>query len=116
MICSIAYDTLYNTVVVPAQQLKDIQQEIDTLKIKVTKKMNPKETRTYPDSSSGIYVDVKPGNMLWDPGATHLYLIDLGMSAFMKDGCAAGPLDLPVVTAFYRPPELWAYRVADALC
>ena len=57
MIRSVAYDALYDTVVVPAQKLKDIQQEIDALKkVKVTKHMNPRDTRMNPDSTSGIYV------------------------------------------------------------
>ena len=55
IIRSIAYDALYTSVVVPAQKLKDVQQEIDSLKkIKVTKQMNPADTRTNTKSSSGI--------------------------------------------------------------
>ena len=57
IIRSIVYDAVYKTVVVPAQQLKDVQQEIDSLKkIKITKQMNPADTRMNPNSSSGIYV------------------------------------------------------------
>ena len=57
LIRSAAYDALYKTVVIPAQELKDIQQEIDSQrKIRITKQMNPLKTRMNPDSSSGIYV------------------------------------------------------------
>ena len=54
---SAAYDAVYRSVVVPAQELKDMQQDIDNQKkLKITKQMNPLETRMNPDSSSGIYV------------------------------------------------------------
>ena len=57
IIRSAAYNAVYETLVIPGQQLKDIQQDINNQKkIKITKQMNPLETRMNPDSSSGIYV------------------------------------------------------------
>ena len=57
IIRSAAHDAFYHTMVIPAQELKDIHQDIDNLRrIKITKQMNPLETRMNPDSSSGIYV------------------------------------------------------------
>ena len=57
IIQSAAYDAVYETLVIPAQKLKDVQQEIANLRqIKITKQMNPLETRMNPDSTSGIFV------------------------------------------------------------
>ena len=57
IIRSAAYDAVYQSVVVPAQELKNMQQDIDNQKkIKITKQMNPLDTRMNQDSSSGIYV------------------------------------------------------------
>ena len=62
-----------------------------------------------------LHLDIKPANMLWDPAATHLYLVDLGMSAFLQNGRARGPLHLPVATCSYRPPELWDMKVGGSI-
>ena len=57
IIRSAAYNVLYETLIMPGQQLKNIQQNIDNAKkIKITKQMNPLKIRMNPDSSSGIYV------------------------------------------------------------
>ena len=57
IIRSAAYNVVYKTLVIPGQQLKDIQQDIaNQKKIKITKQMNPLKIRMNPDSSSGIYV------------------------------------------------------------
>ena len=56
IIRSAAYDAVYKTVVIPAQALKDMQQEIkNQKKIKIMKEMNPLDTQMHPDSSPGIY-------------------------------------------------------------
>ena len=57
IIRSAAYDAVYHTMIIPDQELKDIQQDVYNLrKINITKQMNPLETRMNPDSKSGIYV------------------------------------------------------------
>ena len=54
---SAAYNAVYKTLVIPGQQLKDIQQDIDNQKkIKMTQQMNPLKTWMNPDSSSSIHV------------------------------------------------------------
>ena len=57
LIRTAAYNAVYHSVVIPAQKLKDIQQEIDHAKtIKVTNATNVRKSRMNPDTSSGLYV------------------------------------------------------------
>ena len=52
-----AYDIINKTVVIPAQELKDIQLEINNAKaITLGSYADPRESRMNPDSSSGLYV------------------------------------------------------------
>ena len=52
-----AYDIINKTVVIPAQQLKDIQLEINNAKaIKLGSYADPRESRMNPDTSSGLFV------------------------------------------------------------
>lgn len=55
LIRPIAYDAVYDNVVVPAQKLKEVQKEINGLeKIKVTRKMNPADNRMNTESRSDL--------------------------------------------------------------
>ena len=54
------------------------------------------------------HMDLKPGNILWDPSRHYAYLIDFGMSIVTKgDGTPLEGTEHAGVTALYRPPELW---------
>lgn len=60
LICAAAYDAVYQSVVIPAQELKDIQKEIEGAKlIKLGAAADVRESRMNPDSSSGLYVTDK---------------------------------------------------------
>ena len=57
LLCAAAYDIINKTVVIPAQQLKDIQLEINKAKtIKLGLYANPRESQMNPDTSSGLFV------------------------------------------------------------
>ena len=54
-------------------------------------------------------MDLKPGNILWDPSRHYAYMIDFGMSTVTKgDGTPLERIEYAGVTALYRPPEQWA--------
>ena len=60
LIRAAAYDAVYQSVVIPAQELKDIQKEIEGAKlIKLGAAADVRESRMNPDSSSGLYVTAK---------------------------------------------------------
>ena len=53
-------------------------------------------------------MDLKPDNILWDPHAHWIYVIDLGVSVEIDEhGKPLQPRSHAGVTAPYRPPELW---------
>ena len=57
LICAAAYNVVYKSVVVPAQELKDIHTKINNSKgIKLGSYAHPHESRMNPDTSSGLYV------------------------------------------------------------
>ena len=65
------------------------------------------------------HLDLKPGNVLWDPRCCNLIVVDFGMSLkLQEDGKPAENIAPFVgVTPNYRPPELWAKQVSnDTLC
>ena len=65
IIRSAAYDVLYKTVVIPEQELKDIQQEIDSqCKIRITKQMNRLKPQMNPTASPVSMLLVRPVRML----------------------------------------------------
>lgn len=59
-----------------------------------------------------LHLDVKPGNLLWDPMAERLSIIDFGCSERFNPQLGyvtelSDPECAEVVTAQYRAPELW---------
>lgn len=63
------------------------------------------------------HMDLKPGNVLWDPSRMYAFLIDFGMSIVTKtDGTPLDKFEHAGVTALYRPPELWAGAIKTSTC
>lgn len=65
------------------------------------------------------HLDIKPGNMLWNPYCCNLVLIDFGMALLCKEnGTPVNDIQpFNAVTANYRPPELWKSKVTnDTVC
>jgi serine/threonine protein kinase len=70
-----------------------------------------------------VHLDLKPGNLLWNPYDRNLVLIDFGMaleclengmpSKVFKHGIATEIEPFNAVTANYRPPELWKGMVTS---
>jgi serine/threonine protein kinase len=55
-----------------------------------------------------VHLDIKPGNVLWDPTSRTACLVDFGMSKLTDDrGFAKATYAQILVTSLYRPPELW---------
>jgi len=59
-----------------------------------------------------LHLDVKPGNLLWDPVAERLSIIDFGCVEYFNPQLGyvtelSDPGCMEVVTAQYRAPELW---------
>jgi hypothetical protein len=63
-----------------------------------------------------LHLDIKPGNVLWDPFRANAYLIDFGMSEYSdSDGVAITAAHQRYTTAVYRAPELWASKMTPGL-
>ena len=60
------------------------------------------------------HLDLRPGNLLWEPRCCHLMLIDFGMALkCQEDGALADDIKpFTAVTAKYRPPELWKSKLS----
>ena len=62
-------------------------------------------------------MDLKPGNLLWEPHCCNLVLVDFGMALQMQeDGTPAKHIQpFSAVTCSYRPPELWKKKMCNTV-
>ena len=72
---------------------------------------------TWLHSCHVAHLDLKPGNLLWDPHCCNLTLVDFGMALqYQEDGTPAKPIEpFSAVTCNYRPPELWKTNVRNSI-